>query len=105
MKRPDHRFVENINERCRPTTVAAQYNQLESQEWVDAKEALEEAGFEDEEAATQFLADILMVWQELLYINTTFCIWETWAEYFLTQLVGLGSFLERYGFVWKKYCL
>ena len=61
MKRPDARFVENINEKCRPSTVANQYNQLESQQWVDAKEALEEAGFEDEEEATRFLADLLMV--------------------------------------------
>lgn len=61
MKRPDTRFVENINERCRPSTVATQYNQLESQQWVDAKEALEEAGYDDEETSTRFLCDVLMV--------------------------------------------
>lgn len=61
MKRPDTRFFENINERCRPSTVAVQYNQLESQEWMDAKEALEEAGYQDEEITTHFLSDVLMV--------------------------------------------
>ncbi|XP_053398766.1 uncharacterized protein LOC128556895 [Mercenaria mercenaria] len=61
MKRADNRFVENINEKCRPSNIAILYNNLESQQWVDAKEALEDAGFEDEETVTQFLCEILMV--------------------------------------------
>ncbi|XP_025087487.1 uncharacterized protein LOC112560114 isoform X3 [Pomacea canaliculata] len=43
MVRADNRLTENISERCRPTTVALRYNTLESQQWVDAKEAIEEA--------------------------------------------------------------
>lgn len=61
MKRADNCQVENINERCRPSNVAILYNNLEAQEWVDAKEALEDAGFQSEDAITQFLCEILMV--------------------------------------------
>lgn len=60
MKRADNRFVENINEKCRPSNIALMYNNLESQEWMDAKETLEDAGFENEEIVTQFLCEILM---------------------------------------------
>ena len=41
-RRTDGRMTENISERCRPTTVALRYNSLESQQWVDAKEAIED---------------------------------------------------------------
>lgn len=72
MKRVDNRFVENINEKCRPSNIAILYNNLESQQWVDAKEALEDAGYEDEELITQFLCEILMVSRQRvlnLYLN------------------------------------
>lgn len=59
-RRMDNRFVENINERCRPSNVAVLYNNLESQEWVDAKEALEEADYDDEQLVTRFLCAVLM---------------------------------------------
>lgn len=42
--RADSRLTENLNERCRPSNVALRYNTLESQQWVDAKEAVEESG-------------------------------------------------------------
>ncbi|WAQ98995.1 hypothetical protein MAR_023368 [Mya arenaria] len=61
IKRPDPRLVENIQERCRPSTVAHAYTHLESQEWVDAKEALEDAGYDDEVAVTRVLAELLML--------------------------------------------
>ena len=63
MMRTDNRFVENINERCRPSNIAILYNNLESQEWVDAKESLEDAGFDDEVTITKFLCSVLMVSQ------------------------------------------
>lgn len=59
--RPDARLVENIQEKCRPSTVAHAYTLLESQEWVDAKETLEEVASVDEAAVTHFLSDLLMV--------------------------------------------
>ena len=61
MMRTDNRNVENINERCRPSNIAILYNNLESQEWVDAKESLEDAGFDDEVTITKFLCSVLMV--------------------------------------------
>ena len=61
MMRTDNRYVENINERCRPSNIAILYNNLESQEWVDAKESLEDAGFDDEVTITKFLCSVLMV--------------------------------------------
>ena len=63
MMRTDNRYVENINERCRPSNIAILYNNLESQEWVDAKESLEDAGFDDEVTITKFLCSVLMVRQ------------------------------------------
>ncbi|XP_070197424.1 uncharacterized protein [Littorina saxatilis] len=43
MVRADNRLTENISERCRPSNIALRYNALESQQWVDAKEALEDS--------------------------------------------------------------
>lgn len=60
MMRTDNKNVENINERCRPSNIAILYNNLESQEWVDAKESLEDAGFDDEVTITKFLCSVLM---------------------------------------------
>ncbi|XP_076468229.1 uncharacterized protein LOC143299030 isoform X2 [Babylonia areolata] len=40
--RTDSRLTENISERCRPSTIALHYTGLESQQWVDAKEAIED---------------------------------------------------------------
>ena len=69
MMRTDNRFVENINERCRPSNIAILYNNLESQEWVDAKESLEDAGFDDEVTITKFLCSVLMVSQYTNHIT------------------------------------
>ncbi|CAL1541244.1 unnamed protein product [Lymnaea stagnalis] len=57
--RTDNRLTENISERCRPSNIAVAYTTLESQEWMDAKENLEEFT-DEEETITQFLCDILM---------------------------------------------
>ncbi|ESP02146.1 hypothetical protein LOTGIDRAFT_230554 [Lottia gigantea] len=58
--RTDNRYTENISERCRPTNIAMRYDTLESQEWMDAKENLEDTTGMDEEAITKFLCDIIM---------------------------------------------
>ncbi|KAK6975200.1 hypothetical protein BgiMline_021544 [Biomphalaria glabrata] len=57
--RTDNRLTENISEKCRPSNIAVAYTTLESQEWMDAKESLEELE-EDEHQITQFLCGILM---------------------------------------------
>ncbi|XP_059174859.1 uncharacterized protein LOC131955000 [Physella acuta] len=57
--RTDNRMTENISERCRPSNIAVAYTTLESQEWMDAKEHLEDNSCE-EDVATQHLCDILM---------------------------------------------
>jgi len=54
-------YVENLSEKCRSSNVAMLYNTLESQEWVDAKEALEDDFDFEEESIIQFLCTILMV--------------------------------------------
>lgn len=61
MVRSDNRHFENINERCRPSLVAMRYNTLESQEWMDAKESLEDLSSTDEETVNKFLCSLLMV--------------------------------------------
>nr|KAG5706212.1 hypothetical protein BaRGS_019539 [Batillaria attramentaria] len=62
MMRTDNRLTENINERCRPSTVAMRYNTLESQQWVDAKEAIEDGPGSDldEDKIVGLLCDSLM---------------------------------------------
>ncbi|CAG5125340.1 unnamed protein product [Candidula unifasciata] len=57
--RTDNRLTENISERCRPSNIAVAYTTLESQEWMDAKERLEEYS-DDEESITKFLCDLLL---------------------------------------------
>ncbi|KAH9505233.1 hypothetical protein Btru_059026 [Bulinus truncatus] len=57
--RADNRISENISEKCRPSNIALAYTTLESQEWMDAKESLEEVA-DDEDTVTKFLCDILM---------------------------------------------
>ncbi|OWF52902.1 uncharacterized protein LOC110447158 [Mizuhopecten yessoensis] len=52
--------TETLSERCRPSNVAMLYTSLESQEWVDAKEALEDDYDFEEENIIQFLCTILM---------------------------------------------
>ncbi|KAJ8297435.1 hypothetical protein KUTeg_023966 [Tegillarca granosa] len=52
--------IENISEKCRPTNIAFMYNTLESQEWMDAKEAMEDESDFEEENITQFLCAVLM---------------------------------------------
>uniref|UniRef100_A0A0L8G8W0 Uncharacterized protein n=1 Tax=Octopus bimaculoides TaxID=37653 RepID=A0A0L8G8W0_OCTBM len=59
--RRDNRLVENINEQCRPSIVARKYDRLESQEWLDAKESLEDTTNRDEEEIVKFLCFMLMV--------------------------------------------
>lgn len=58
--RTDNRHVENISEKCRPSNIAQLYNTLESQEWVDAKETLEEITDFEEEDIVQFLCACVM---------------------------------------------
>ncbi|CAI9738048.1 Hypothetical predicted protein [Octopus vulgaris] len=58
--RRDNRQVENINEQCRPSIVARKYDRLESQEWLDAKESLEDTTNRDEEEIVKFLCFMLM---------------------------------------------
>lgn len=58
--RRDNRQFENINERCRPSVIAMKYDTLESQEWVDAKESLEDTTNRDEEEIVKFLCFMLM---------------------------------------------
>ena len=53
--------VETISEKCRPSNIGLLYNNLESQEWVDAKEALEDDFDFDEEDIIRFLCNVLMV--------------------------------------------
>ncbi|XP_041358715.1 uncharacterized protein LOC121375364 [Gigantopelta aegis] len=60
MVRTDNRHTENINERCRPSVIAVQYNTMESQVWVDAKETLEDSTGQDEEDIARFLCAALM---------------------------------------------
>ncbi|XP_067661536.1 myosin-2 heavy chain, non muscle-like [Haliotis asinina] len=60
MVRADNRLTENINERCRPSVIAMRYNTLESQEWMDAKESLEDSSGMDEEEITRFLCSSIM---------------------------------------------
>ena len=67
MMRPDCKQVENINEKCRPSNIALSYNNLESQEWVDAKECLEDMGFDNEETMIKFLCAVVMVMFYLCY--------------------------------------
>lgn len=74
MMRTDNRYVENINERCRPSNIAILYNNLESQEWVDAKESLEDAGFDDEVTITKFLCSVLMVRQSSFFLIFTYSV-------------------------------
>lgn len=59
--RTDNRLAENISEKCRPSNIAQLYNTLESQEWVDAKETLEEITDFEEEDIVQFLCACVMV--------------------------------------------
>ena len=61
--RTDGRMTENISERCRPTTVALRYNSLESQQWMDAKEAIEDGpgSHLEEGAVVSMLCHALMV--------------------------------------------
>lgn len=59
--RTDNRLAENIGEKCRPSNIAQLYNTLESQEWVDAKETLEEITDFEEEDIVQFLCACVMV--------------------------------------------
>ncbi|KAL3878155.1 hypothetical protein ACJMK2_030525 [Sinanodonta woodiana] len=54
------RDMEVLTDRCRPSVIALQYNDLESQEWVDAKESLEDSGFDDEEMVTKFLSLVVL---------------------------------------------
>ncbi|GAB1610455.1 uncharacterized protein LOC115226977 [Argonauta hians] len=56
----DNRQVENINEQCRPSMVARKYDRLESQEWLDAKESLEDTTNKEEEEIVKFLCFMLM---------------------------------------------
>lgn len=56
--RPDNRHTENIGEKCRPSNIAVAFTTLESQEWMDAKESLEDE--EEEEDVLKFLCGILM---------------------------------------------
>ncbi|KAL5012070.1 hypothetical protein ScPMuIL_010621 [Solemya velum] len=58
MMRPDNRQFENINERCRPSVIGMAYNDLESQEWVDAKDSLEDDV--DENEINRFLCAVIM---------------------------------------------
>lgn len=58
---PDKRAFENINEKCRPSVIAMRYNALESEEWIDAKEALEDNFDKNEDEIVKFLSDLLMV--------------------------------------------
>ena len=57
----DNRLVENINEKCRPSNIAQLYNTLESQEWVDAKETLEDITDFREEDILRFLCACVLV--------------------------------------------
>ncbi|XP_064608492.1 uncharacterized protein LOC135472756 isoform X2 [Liolophura sinensis] len=57
---PDKRAFENINEKCRPSVIAMRYNALESEEWIDAKEALEDNFDKNEDEIVKFLSDLLM---------------------------------------------
>ncbi|GFR86105.1 hypothetical protein ElyMa_000712200 [Elysia marginata] len=56
--RTDNRHTENIGEKCRPSNIAVAFTTLESQEWMDAKESLEDE--EEEEDVLKFLCGILM---------------------------------------------
>ncbi|XP_022327428.2 uncharacterized protein LOC111126814 [Crassostrea virginica] len=58
--RTDNRLVETISEKCRPSNIAQLYNTLESQEWVDAKETLEDITDFREEDIVQFLCACVM---------------------------------------------
>ena len=59
--RTDNRLAETISEKCRPSNIAQLYNTLESQEWVDAKETLEDITDFREEDIVQFLCACVMV--------------------------------------------
>ncbi|GFO47585.1 hypothetical protein PoB_007409000 [Plakobranchus ocellatus] len=56
--RTDNRHTENIGEKCRPSNIAVAFTTLESQEWMDAKESLEDVA--EEEPVLKFLCEILM---------------------------------------------
>ncbi|XP_035829668.1 uncharacterized protein LOC101857002 [Aplysia californica] len=56
--RVDNRMTENISEKSRPSNIAVAYTTLESQQWMDAKEGLEDLA--SEEDAVQFLCNLLV---------------------------------------------
>jgi hypothetical protein len=61
LPRLDNRQVENLSEKCRPSNIAVSYNSLESQQWIDAKESLEDNTQYDEETILRILCSILVV--------------------------------------------
>lgn len=61
MPRLDNRQVENLSEKCRPSNVAVAYNSLESQQWIEAKESLEDNTEYEEEIILRILCSILVV--------------------------------------------
>lgn len=64
LPRMDNRQVENLSEKCRPSNIAVAYNSLESQQWIEAKETLEDNTEYDEETILRILCAILMVGEE-----------------------------------------
>ena len=47
------------SEKCRPSNIALAYTTLESQQWMDAKESLDDLAPEEE--VLRFLYDVIMV--------------------------------------------
>lgn len=64
LPRLDNRQVENLSEKCRPSNIAVSYNSLESQQWIEAKESLEDNTNYDEETILKILCSILMTTYE-----------------------------------------
>ncbi|KAK6168422.1 hypothetical protein SNE40_020959 [Patella caerulea] len=92
--RTDNRFSENISERCRPSTIAMRYDTLESQEWMDAKESLEDTSSMDEEDITKFLCEILAKSYEVsqeIYNNLEVAIAELIKKPTLAKIITQNS--------------
>ncbi|XP_052077552.1 uncharacterized protein LOC127715530 [Mytilus californianus] len=60
LPRLDNRQVENLSEKCRPSNIAVAYNSLESQQWIEAKESLEDNTEYEEEIILRILCSILV---------------------------------------------
>lgn len=87
--RADNRHSENIGERCRPSSIAVAYTTLESQQWMDAKEAMEDKGMEEDDIV-KFLCHLIMV--NLLIVQCRILIFTNvmiWCHVII--IVGLST--------------